>query len=147
MFEILAPLPLTRNIFFSSSAPSIWISNTNKSHLFDLFELHHAVRRRWVAQSEGSWNYRVKILMERSQSLWRWSQRIMLIMLCSPSYILATQAFLFRVQVEWAMEYILFSSTACVRLEFCSVAGRGRPQLFISYWTALSEPMHVNSFA
>lgn len=58
--------------------PSIWISNTNKSHLFDLFELHHAVRRRWVAQSEGSWNYRVKILMERSQSLCRWSQRIML---------------------------------------------------------------------
>lgn len=41
------------------------------------------------------------------------------------------------------MEYILFSSTACVRLEFCSVAGRGRPQLFISYWTALSEPMHA----
>lgn len=33
-----------------------------------LFELHHAVRGRWAAESNRSWMYWVKILMEWSQS-------------------------------------------------------------------------------
>lgn len=49
-----------------------------KATSLGLFEHHHAVTGRWAAQGKGSWNYWVKILMEQSQSLWRCSQRLML---------------------------------------------------------------------
>lgn len=85
---------LSDGFFFSTSAFKILPSPTESEsisllHRFEyqtpikatslgLFELHHAVRGRWAARGYGSWNYWVKILMERSQSLWRRSQRLML---------------------------------------------------------------------
>lgn len=39
-----------------------------QSSSLGLFELHHAVRGRWVAESDRSWKYWLKILMEWSQS-------------------------------------------------------------------------------
>lgn len=79
-----------------------------KATSLGLFEHHHAVRGRWAARGKGSWNYWVKILMERSQSPWRCGQR--LVLMFSKLHLGNRQFYLFRQQVDWAWSTCSFSA-------------------------------------
>lgn len=98
-----------------------------KATSLGLFEHHHAVRGRWAAQGNGSWNYWVKILMERSQSPCRCSQRLMLMF--SKLHLGNSNIFIYLREKSWqSMKYMLFFSTALILvLEFHTVTpGRWR---------------------
>lgn len=68
LFLTFSHHPLAPSVFHSRPVPLTWISNTNTIPFGPVWELHHAVRGKWAAESNRSWMYCVKILMEWSQS-------------------------------------------------------------------------------
>lgn len=77
---------------------------------------------------QGSWNYWVKILMERSQSLWLCSQRLMLMF-----------SKLHFGRGRWlTVKYMLVFSTAFICLDFHTLTA-GRWTTTASYWWPLNH--------
>lgn len=117
LFQNFSRHPPTQNTFSFSPVPMIWISKTNKSHLFGFVWASPCCERKVGGAGQRIWNYWVKILMERSQSPSRCSQRLML-MLSKLGSILAMLFFsflflfkLFFIYLEgnWLnLKYVLF---------------------------------------
>lgn len=130
-FQIFLPLPSPTDSEYICPCHRFEYQTPIKVTSLALFVLRHAVRGRWAAQGQASWSYWVKILMERSQSLWLCSQCLMLTF--SKSHFGNTDMFIYLEMTEHEVR---------AHSQFHRVATR-RWTTTASYWWPLNSSQGV----
>lgn len=147
-FSLHSHHPLTRNTFRSSPMPSTWISNTNKSHLFEFVWAPPCCERK-----VGGTGQRILELLSQNID----GTEPVPVTLQPKTHVNVLQVTswqrgyfcLCREKVDWAWKACSFFSTAFIFLEFRTLqGGGGQPQLpTVGHRTAPTEPLGVKSLA